>query len=168
LIVQKLKQKQPQSNLQQRKKPASAGFLLPEIRYLRMTLLFLRASVMWLVDELAEQHIKAALEKGELSNLPGSGKPLQLDDDSHVPPELRAGYRLLKNSGFLPPELELRREAMEVNDLIRQLDPADRDYQDHCHRLQVLELRLRQAGMSTDFLHGNYATAMRHHFREEE
>ena len=123
---------------------------------------------MWLVDELAEQHIKAALEKGELSNLPGSGKPLQLDDDSYVPPELRAGYRLLKNSGFLPPELELRREAMEVNDLIRNLDSADRHYQDHCHRLQVLELRLRQAGISTDFLHGHYSTAIKHRFREEE
>ncbi|MFB4414036.1 MULTISPECIES: DUF1992 domain-containing protein [Pantoea] len=123
---------------------------------------------MWLVDELAEQHIKAALEKGELSNLPGSGKPLQLDDDSHVPPELRAGYRLLKNSGFLPPELELRREAMEVNDLICQLDPADPRYQDQRNRLQVLTLRLRQAGMSTDFLHGRYAAAIHNHFREEK
>lgn len=123
---------------------------------------------MWLVDELAEQHIKAALEKGELSNLPGSGKPLQLDDDNHVPPELRAGYRLLKNAGFLPPELELRREAMEVNDLIRQLDPEDHRYQDHCHRLQLLALRLRQAGMSTDFLHGDYSTALQNHFSEEE
>ncbi|MFB6328830.1 DUF1992 domain-containing protein [Pantoea deleyi] len=123
---------------------------------------------MWLVDELAEQHIRAALEKGELSNLPGAGKPLQLDDDSHVPPELRAGYRLLKNAGFLPPELELRREGVEVNDLIRQLDPDDRHYQDHCHRLQILELRLRQAGMSTDFLHGSYSTAIEQRFREEE
>ncbi|WP_442799493.1 DnaJ family domain-containing protein [Pantoea vagans] len=123
---------------------------------------------MWLVDELAEQHIKAALEKGELSNLPGSGKPLQLDDDSHVPLELRAGYRLLKNAGFLPPELELRREAMEVNDLIRQLDPEDHGYQDHCHRLQLLALRLRQAGMSTDFLHGDYSTSLQNHFSEEE
>ena len=123
---------------------------------------------MWLVDELAEQHIRAALEKGELSNLPGAGKPLQLDDDSHVPPELRAAYRLLKNAGFLPPELELRREAVEVNDLIRQLDPDDRHYQDHCHRLQILELRLRQAGMSTDFLHGSYSTAIEQRFREEE
>ncbi|WP_313701941.1 DUF1992 domain-containing protein [Pantoea sp.] len=122
---------------------------------------------MWLVDQLAEQHIKAALEKGELSNLPGSGKALQLDDDSHVPPELRAGYRLLKNSGYLPPELELRREAMEVSDLIRQLDPEDHRYRDHCHRLQVLELRLRQAGMSTDFLHGSYSIAIQHRFREE-
>jgi len=123
---------------------------------------------MWLVDQLAEKHIKAALEKGELSDLPGEGKPLQLDDDSHVPAELRAGYRLLKNSGFLPPELELRREAIEVNDLLRQLDPDDHRYQDHSNRLKVLELRLRQAGMSTDFLNGKYAAAVQHRFREEE
>ena len=57
---------------------------------------------------------------------------------------------------------------MEVNDLIRNLDPADQNYQDHCHRLQVLELRLRQAGISTDFLHGSYSTAIQHRFREEE
>lgn len=57
---------------------------------------------------------------------------------------------------------------MEVNDLIRQLDPEDHRYQDHCHRLQLLALRLRQAGMSTDFLHGDYSTALQNHFSEEE
>ncbi|MGK3144509.1 DUF1992 domain-containing protein [Pantoea sp. C2G6] len=123
---------------------------------------------MWLLDQLAEQHIRAAQENGDLDNLPGEGKPLQLDDDSHVPPELRAGYRLLKNSGFLPPELETRREAIEINDLLQQLDPTDPRYQDQSNRLKVLELRLRQAGMSTDFLYGRYATAIQHHFREEE
>jgi hypothetical protein len=40
----------------------------------------------------------------ELAARPGSGEPLTLDDDSHVPAELRAGYRLLKNAGCLPPE----------------------------------------------------------------
>jgi len=123
---------------------------------------------MWLVDELAEQHIQAAMAKGELSNLPGSGKPLQLDDDSHVPPELRAGYRILKNSGFLPPELELRREYLEINKLIHQIDPSEQRYQSHCHRLQLLELRLRQAGMSTNFLHGSYSNAIQHRFCEEK
>ncbi|WP_337012461.1 DUF1992 domain-containing protein [Pantoea sp. AS142] len=123
---------------------------------------------MWLVDELAEQHIQAAMAKGELSNLPGSGKPLQLDDDSHVPPELRAGYRILKNSGFLPPELELRREYLEINKLIHQIDPSEQRYQSYCHRLQLLELRLRQAGMSTNFLHGSYSNAIQHRFCEEK
>ena len=52
---------------------------------------------MWLLDQWAERHITEAQSKGEFDNLPGSGEPLILDDDSHVPPELRAGYRLLKN-----------------------------------------------------------------------
>ncbi|MDI5568641.1 DUF1992 domain-containing protein, partial [Salmonella enterica subsp. enterica serovar Kentucky] len=42
-----------------------------------------------------------AQRKGEFDNLPGRGEPLILDDDSHVPAELRAGYRLLKNADEL-------------------------------------------------------------------
>lgn len=65
---------------------------------------------MWLLDQWAERHITDAQTKGEFDNLPGSGEPLALDDDSHVPPELRTGYRLLKNAGCLPPELEQRKK----------------------------------------------------------
>ncbi len=72
---------------------------------------------MWLLDQWAERHILDAQTKGEFDNLPGSGEPLTLDDDSHVPAELRAGYRLLKNAGCLPPELEQRREAVALADL---------------------------------------------------
>lgn len=60
---------------------------------------------MWLIDQMAERHIQDALQKGELSGLPGEGKPLMLDDDSQVPVELRSAYRLLKNSGYLPRNL---------------------------------------------------------------
>ncbi|EIQ53256.1 hypothetical protein SF123566_7229 [Shigella flexneri 1235-66] len=51
---------------------------------------------MWLLDQWAERHIIDAQSKGEFDGLPGAGEPLVLDDDSHVPPELRAGFRLLK------------------------------------------------------------------------
>ncbi len=57
---------------------------------------------MWLLDQWAERHIIEAQRKGEFDNLHGRGEPLILDDDSHVPAELRAGYRLLKNAGCLP------------------------------------------------------------------
>lgn len=60
---------------------------------------------MSVIDDWAERHIQEALSKGELNNLQGEGKPLLLDDDSQVPPELRASYRILKNAGYLPPEL---------------------------------------------------------------
>lgn len=46
---------------------------------------------MWLLDQWAERHIAEAQAKGEFDNLAGGGEPLILDDDSHVPPELRAG-----------------------------------------------------------------------------
>lgn len=74
---------------------------------------------MWLLDQWAERHIRDAQKKGEFDDLPGRGEPLMLDDDSHIAPELRAGYRLLKNAGCLPPELEQRREAVELVDLLK-------------------------------------------------
>lgn len=37
---------------------------------------------MWLLDQWAERHITEAQSKGEFDNLPGSGEPLILDDDS--------------------------------------------------------------------------------------
>lgn len=124
---------------------------------------------MWLIDQLAEQHILAAQEKGELNNLPGEGAPLRLDDDSLVPAELRSGYRMLKNAGFLPPELEMRREAVELNDLLRNLDPEDKRYIEQSKRLALLEMKLQQAGLSTEFLrNGDYADAIKQRFTQDK
>lgn len=53
-----------------------------------------------------ESRIAQAHEQGEFDNLPGKGKPLQLDDDRLVPEEVRAAYKVLKNAGFVPPELD--------------------------------------------------------------
>ncbi|ALR78347.1 DUF1992 domain-containing protein [[Enterobacter] lignolyticus] len=122
---------------------------------------------MWLLDQWAERHIVDAMRKGELDNLPGSGEPLALDDDSHVPIELRAGYRLLKNSGCLPPELEQRKEAIELLDILKGIRREDPRYQEVSKRLTLLEVKLRQAGLSTDFLHGAYADKLTHKISEE-
>lgn len=92
-----------------------------------------------------------------IDDLPGSGQPLQLDDDSHVPEELRAGYRLLKNAGYLPPELAMRKEAIELNDLLKTTRVDDPHAFDLCKQMTLLELKLSQAGQSTDFLHSDYA-----------
>ena len=73
---------------------------------------------MYFIDKIAETHISEAIERGDLDNLPGTGKPLELDDDSNVPEELRAGYRLLKNAGYIPLELELRKEIGSVEILL--------------------------------------------------
>ncbi|EDS6442069.1 DUF1992 domain-containing protein [Salmonella enterica subsp. VII serovar 1,40:g,z51:--] len=112
---------------------------------------------MWLLDQWAERHIIDAQTKGDFENLAGSGEPLILDDDSHVPPELRTGYRLLKNAGCLPPELEQRKEAIQLLDLLKGIRQDDPQYPELCRRLSLLEMKLRQAGLSTEFLRGEYA-----------
>ena len=45
--------------------------------------------------KLAENRILEAIEAGEFDNLEGKGQPLNLDDDSHIPPELRMAYKIL-------------------------------------------------------------------------
>lgn len=122
---------------------------------------------MWLLDQWAERHILDAQNKGEFDNLPGRGEPLTLDDDSHVPPELRAGYRLLKNAGCLPPELEYRREAIALADLLNGVEENHPQHRELQRRLSLLELKLRQAGLSTDFLRGDYVLKLQQKFNEE-
>ncbi|KDM29471.1 hypothetical protein AE02_02230 [Klebsiella variicola] len=122
---------------------------------------------MWLLDQWAERHILDAQTKGEFDNLSGSGEPLTLDDDSHVPAELRAGYRLLKNAGCLPPELEQRREAVALADLLKGVRQDDPRHAELSKRLALLELKLRQAGLSTDFLRGEYAEALLQRMNQE-
>ncbi|WP_437611139.1 DUF1992 domain-containing protein [Erwinia sp. V71] len=123
---------------------------------------------MWLIEQLAEQHIADALRRGELDNLAGEGKPLVLDDDSHVPEELRASYRLLKNSGYLPPELEMRKEAIELDSLLSSLDPDDQAFQPNLKRLTLLEMKLKQAGLSTHFLTGAYRDHLKQRLTGEQ
>ena len=122
---------------------------------------------MWLLDQWAERHILDAQTKGEFDDLPGRGEPLTWDDDLHVPPELRAGYRLLKNAGCLPPELEQRREAVALVDLLKAARPDDPHYAELSRRLALLELKLRQAGLNTDFLRGEYADRLQNKIDEE-
>ena len=64
------------------------------------------------LDSLVEARIERAIEHGDLTDLPGQGRPLPLEDDTCVAPELRLAYRILKNAGFVPEEVEMRREIM--------------------------------------------------------
>ncbi|MEJ2695861.1 MAG: DUF1992 domain-containing protein [Candidatus Sulfobium sp.] len=72
--------------------------------------------------KIAEQRIREALEKGEFDNLRGKGQPIRFEDETWIPEDLRPAYRVLKNSGCIPPELELRREVLSLRDLIDTID----------------------------------------------
>jgi hypothetical protein len=73
---------------------------------------------MSLFASLAERRIQEAIARGELDNLALKGQPLPQEDLSDVPEELRMGFKILKNAGFLPEELLLRRELATLQDLL--------------------------------------------------
>ncbi len=69
-------------------------------------------------NKIAEERISQAVRDGELDNLPGQGKPLELEDDSGIPAELRLAYKVLKNAGITPPELDTHNQLMQAEDLL--------------------------------------------------
>jgi hypothetical protein len=73
-----------------------------------------------MLDFLVEQRLEEAVSRGELNNLPGEGRPLDLDDDPLIPQDLRLAYRILKNAGFVPPEVQALGEIRQLEDFIHQ------------------------------------------------
>ena len=90
---------------------------------------------------IAEQKILQAMQERDLSDSKYKYKPLPLEDDSFVPDDLKMAYKILKNSGFLPPEIEERKEVKRLEDLITSTsDEAERLRQ--MKKLDVLLMKI--------------------------
>jgi len=77
---------------------------------------------------LAEKKIKEAQEKGEFDNLEGMGKPLDFTEWDRVPEELRLAYKILKNAGYTPPEIELKKEITRIEDFLASCPDEEEKY----------------------------------------
>jgi hypothetical protein len=91
------------------------------------------------IGRIAEDRIRRAMEDGLFDNLAGAGGPLDLEADAWVPPDLRLAYRVLKNAGCLPPELEVRQDIINLRMLIDAVD----DPEHRARRLRELEYKLQ-------------------------
>lgn len=98
---------------------------------------------MLLLDAIAEQRIAEAIERGEFDNLPGAGRPLDMEDDALIAEELRVAYRILRNAGCVPQEIETRREIRNLGRLLAVVDDAERA--SVCRRLEALRWALSAA-----------------------
>jgi hypothetical protein len=91
-------------------------------------------SVQMFSEKLIEEKIREAMEKGEFDNLPGKGKPLDLDAYFATPADLRLGYSVLKSAGCLPIEVELQNE---IESLKARLDVCDDERERHALRKEI-------------------------------
>ena len=92
---------------------------------------------------IAEERIRKAMEEGEFNNLPGAGKPFSFEDETWIPEDLRLAYRILKNAGYIPPELELKNEIITLRDLIETID----DDKEKVKRLRQLNFKIMKFNM---------------------
>ncbi len=92
------------------------------------------------LEKVAEKKIQEAMEKGEFDNLPNKGKPIKLDDDSHIPPECRVAYRILKNAGFTHPEIA---ERKEIENICTMLESCE-DEQEAYRKIQKLNILVQK------------------------
>ena len=74
---------------------------------------------------VVEERIREAQKAGAFDNLPGKGKPLELEDLSWVPEDLRMAYHVLRNAHVLPPEAQLRKEIHTLQDLLKYVEDEE-------------------------------------------
>lgn len=98
-----------------------------------------------IIEQVAEQMIQDAMQRGEFDNLAGKGKPLPRDDDPLVPEDLRMAYKILKNSGHLPPELSDQKEIRTALDLLENCqDEQERYRQIRKINFLIMKLNMRR------------------------
>ncbi len=79
-------------------------------------------------NKIVEQKIQDAQRRGVFDDLPGAGKPIDLDSDFRIPEDLRMVYKILKNAGCIPPELELKRDISRMEDLLGSMKDTEEKY----------------------------------------
>src|SRR5262249_21941116 len=85
-----------------------------------------------------DEKIKRAIARGEFDNLPGKGKPLDLDAYFAAPEHLRMGYSILKSADIIPEEMELLKQ---IEDLKKSLDSCATPVEKKALRQQLSEKR---------------------------
>ena len=81
---------------------------------------------------IAERRISEAIQKGLLDTHGWRNRPLPMTYDNMVPEELRMAYKILKNAGYLPPEIEAKKEIQAIEDLLATCE-------DECTRVKQIK-----------------------------
>ena len=105
------------------------------------------------IDDIIGGWVREAEKSGEVKKLPGYGKPLNLDEDRHVPPKYRMAYRVLKNAGYTPPEVAMIQQVARLRAQLEQ-NPSDAER-------QAIEAELQEAQGKLDVALDKFRSANR-------
>lgn len=96
-------------------------------------------------QKIIEKRIKEALNNGEFDDLPGRGEPLAIEDDGHVPEDLRLAYKILKNADCLPAELQLKKDIRQMEDMLEDI-PDEKEKYRQIKRINYKIMQLNMLG----------------------
>jgi len=102
-----------------------------------------RYPIMFAFQKIVEKRIKDAQERGDFEDLPGHGEPINIEDDSHIPEDMRLIYKILKNADCLPPELQLRKEIRQMEDLLEGIPDEKEKYR----QIKKINYKIMQLNM---------------------
>lgn len=96
-----------------------------------------------LVEDHIGRHLAESEKTGELQAAASFGKPLDFGDGYFETPEdLRMGFKILKDGGYVPPEVELMQEIEALRRTL-EADPAAANA--HAERLRLADMRQKLA-----------------------
>ena len=102
-------------------------------------------SIFSAIHIIAERRIEEAIKDGKLDHPDWHNRPLPKEDPAMVPDDLKMAYKILKNSGFLPPEIEARKEINRLEELIASTE-------DEHARLKQIRKHVRLCSTSPLFI----------------
>jgi Domain of unknown function (DUF1992) len=102
-------------------------------------------------DQLIAEHLAEAYKSGELQSAPSFGKPMdEAEGYRETPDEFRTPFKILKNAGVAPPEIELFHQRAALRQKL-ELAPNESERMKLEQKLSELEqlIALRLEGMRT-------------------
>ena len=102
-------------------------------------------------QKIVEEKIRETQRNGEFDDLPGRGKPLYLEDDSHIPEDLRIAYKVLKNADCLPPEILDKKEIHQMQELLASI-PDEKERYNLIKKINYRIMKLNMMGKKSPLL----------------
>ena len=103
------------------------------------------------VDEIIKQWVQKVESTGEVHKLPGFGEPFKFEDGFlETPSEVRMVYKILKNAGYVPAEIELLQRLAVLREQLNATQDVEQQRQ---LKVEVADAQ-RKASMMLEAMRG--------------